>query len=574
MRDRLSGVQLIRATLFPMFLFAVAAVPSKTGFAQQQDITIPPSAEPGQIQRSLTSPSLPRSIFLEPSPDGSGRVPPVETGDLSFVLSAVVVEGSTVYGDGHFAQLYEGFLGREVALASVFEIADRITASYRNDGYVLSRAIVPPQTISEGKVRIRIIEGFVNEVRIEGAEGESQLLDAYAAKIKASRPLSVRDLERYLLLIEDLPGITADATLSPSEEVSGASDLLITVSGKAVDGFVRIDNRGTKFVGPGQLWLGAGYNSLAGSHRRASLRFVAAGKEAKELKNLEINHESQIGTEGKKLHLQYLQTDSEPGHTLRKLEIASKSRAVRVGFTNPLTRSRTRNLSVHANFIMRDTETLIFGSRLSKDRVRVLSFGALFDSADRFGGINQVGVDIDQGLGFLGASEEGSKDISREKARFDFTKARLTLSRLQRLGDRVSLLASFVSQYSLAKLPASEEFGVGGERCGRGYDASEITGDHGACLLLELRYGHNLGPETVRGYQFYGFYDIGGVWRRAPGALRNKANLQSIGAGARFNFTERLSGEVEVAWPLTSHVDSRALNAGPRRGSFVVTSRF
>ena len=154
------------------------------------------------------------------------------------------------------------------------------------------------------------------------------MLAAYADKIRNSRPLSAEDMERYLLLIDDLPGISSEAVLSPAKDVPGASDLLITVSGKAVGGYARIDNRGTRFNGPGQLWLGADFNSLEGAHHRTSVRILAAGTGGKELKNIEIDHERQLGTEGRKLHLQFLQTNSKPGHTLSKL----KSKAIEAVF--------------------------------------------------------------------------------------------------------------------------------------------------------------------------------------------------------------------------------------------------
>ena len=577
-----------RATRFAATFFSVFAVHVGSALAQQE-IVIPSSVdelreqrresrtsswESGQIGRSLLLPSAPLAVLQDPDQSDGTRPLPLGTGELGLVLNGVVIEGSTVYADEELAHLYEESLGTQIPLAEVFRIAERITAKYGNDGYILSRAIVPPQTISDGRVRIRVIEGFINEVRIEGEYGESQLLAAYAAKIRNSRPLHAEDMERYLLLLDDLPGITSEAVLSPAKDVPGASDLLITVSGKKVDGYVRVDNRGTKFNGPGQFWFGASYNSLAGNHHRTSVKLVAAGKGAEELRNLDIGHERQLGTEGSKLHLQFLQTNSEPGHSLRDLNIVSKSRLFRIGYSDPRIRSRSRNLSLHADLVIRDSETTIFDNPLSRDRVRFLSFGAFYDSADEFGGINQIGVNLDQGLGFLGASREGTTRLSREHARFDFTKARLTASRLQRLSDRFSLLASFVSQFSLAKLPASEEFGVGGERCGRAYDASEITGDHGACLLLEVRYGQYTGEAVPAGYQLYGFYDIGGVWRKTPGALGKTAHLGSAGVGARFNFTEQLSGSLEVAWPQTREVDSRQIDIGSQRGFIAITSRF
>ena len=576
-------LRLLRKVLFVGGLTGALIVPAGTMLSQPITLpdsggrTLPTSAQSGQIERSFQTRAVPQATRDGPVFEGDRTVPPDEVGELSLVLRSVVTEGSTVYSDQDLERLYEDRLGQEITLAEVFRIADEITAKYRNDGYILSRAILPPQTITEGEVRIRIVEGYVNEVRIEGENGEQEqrsLLNSYAAGIENSRPLSIQDLERYLLFIDDLPGISSEAVLRPARDVPGASDLVIVVHDDGTENFVRIDNRGSKFNGPGRLWLGADFNSLVKPYDRTTLRAIAAGKNAKELTYLEVGHERPLGIDGKKLRLQLNHTVSEPGHTLRSLEVESKSYSLRIGVSNPVIRSRARNWSLHADFVVRDSETTIFGNRLSKDRVRFVSVGAIYDSVDRFGGVNMFEAYLDQGLGILGATKPGSTDLSRARARTGFTKVRLSASRLQQLSDRWSLLASITSQFATTSLPASEEFGVGGEHCGRAYDTSEVTGDDGACLTLELRYGHNFGARFLQGYQAYGFYDVGRVRRKDPGALGKTASLTSAGIGARFNFTERLSGSIEVAWPQTKQVDSRPIDVDSKRAFLSLTLRF
>lgn len=566
---RIGRSHLPRADIFVCVFSALAVFPAASAFGQT--ITIAPGADSGQIEQHLQVPRAPQATHESPIFEDDRLVPTDEVGELSLVLKSVTVEGSTVYADEDLAHLYEEWLGQEITLAKVFDIVDAITAKYRNDGYVLSRAVLPPQTITDGEVRIRIVEGYINDVRIEGETGrDPSLLHAYIAKLKGSRPLSIEGLERYLLLIGDLPGIRSKAVVKPSKDTPGAADLVILVEEKAMDGFFRIDNRGTKYNGPTRFWLGAGFNSL--SHNRTEAKYVI-DKDNSELAYFDIGHEHQIGTEGGKLYLQITHTDSEPGHALEELEIESKSESFSSRFAHPLIRSRARNLWLHAGLVVRNSETTIFGNRLSRDRIRFIGLGLLYDSADSLGGINQVGLDIDQGLDILNASERGSTELSRERGRAKFTRLRLNASRLQRLSGNWSLLASAMSQFASSKLLASEEFGVGGERCGRAYDASEVTGDHGACLLVEVRYGRNFGVQGG-GYQLYGFYDIGGVWRRDPGALKKKADLSSTGLGVRFNFTEWLSGSLEAAWPLTTETDSRKIDISSQRGFFTLTGRF
>lgn len=182
------GCRLRRAALFACTLSALAG----TALAQSPGFKPPPGAEPGQIERYLQTPAAPKIPGKGPDLNGDFRVPPGEAGELSLMLGSVVVPGSTVYSDEDLAPLWKDRLGRKVALAEVFRIADAITAKYRHDGYILSRAILPPQTIEDGAVEIRIVEGYIDEVRIEGeVRGDRALLNAYAARIMRSRPLSM-----------------------------------------------------------------------------------------------------------------------------------------------------------------------------------------------------------------------------------------------------------------------------------------------------------------------------------------------------------------------------------------------
>ncbi len=90
------------------------------------------------------------AVLLGGAALGQEVPPPEEAEHTKFVLSGIVVEGSTVYRQADFLPLYKSLLGKEVSLADIRRIARAITAMYRRDGYILSQAIVPPQTIRNG----------------------------------------------------------------------------------------------------------------------------------------------------------------------------------------------------------------------------------------------------------------------------------------------------------------------------------------------------------------------------------------------------------------------------------------
>ena len=139
--------------------------------AQAQQVLgqiLPPTVEPGQIQKSFQAPKVPMVVDEPVITEGQEAVAPAGAENIRFVLSGMIIEGSSVYVDYEFIPLYQNLLGTEISLADAYRVAAAVSAQYRNDGYILSRAIVPPQRIRDGIVRLQVIEGFVYQVIIEG----------------------------------------------------------------------------------------------------------------------------------------------------------------------------------------------------------------------------------------------------------------------------------------------------------------------------------------------------------------------------------------------------------------------
>src|SRR3954464_15788740 len=257
-------------------IFAVAAmlVASLPAVAQ-----IPGSELPGRERQRFETPQAPRA-----QPGGAtitlpSTVAPEGADKVKLFLRGVRIEGSTVYSFEDLAALYQDLVGHEVTLAQVYEIAQRITARYGSDGYVISRAIVPPQQLSPGGaiVRLQVVEGYVDKV--EWPATLSQYRDfftAYTAKIVASRPTNIRTIERYLLLAGDLPGLKFKNSLKPSPTRPGAATLVVEVIQKPIDAIARVDNRGSKARGPEQFFTSVTANNIFRMHEAFTLAYASA----------------------------------------------------------------------------------------------------------------------------------------------------------------------------------------------------------------------------------------------------------------------------------------------------------
>jgi hemolysin activation/secretion protein len=352
----------------------IAAVQAQSG--------LPGSVQPGQIDRQFQKEPEPRAKPGAITIPDFGQKPPVNAQAIRFILKRLTVDGVSVYPAELVRSLYESMLGKEVTLADIYRVAETLTAKYRNDGYILSQAVVPAQTVDNGTVRLQVFEGFVANVRVEGGgDALRNRVADYAEKMKSSRPLSSTVLERYLLLMNDLPGVTARATLVPSKSERGASDLLVQLTERMVGGGLSLDNRGSRALGPYRLSADMELYSRLGRSARTGIKVVTTG--SNELNFLSLSHDQHVGSEGGKFGITASFTRSTPAElAIIPLNLETESNTVALAYIHPLVRSRTQNLYLRGTIGAYNGKTTIFGVDDTEDRIRVLRLGLTYDRAD------------------------------------------------------------------------------------------------------------------------------------------------------------------------------------------------
>ncbi len=271
----------------------------------------------------------------------------------------------------------------------------------------------------------------------------------------------------------------------------------------------------------------------------------------------EVTYGQPIGSDGLRLNFSYLRARTAPSGALKQLEIEGTSEEGSVALEYPLIRSRLENLRLGIRFAARHSKTESIGNTvLAADDLRVLSVGVTYDWFDAWRGINLVSIGASKGLDMLGASDRTDPNLSRAGGRADFTKLYGELSRLQDVGAGVSVLVAGAFQYTNEALLASEEFGAGGDRFGRGYDPSEISGDQGAGFSIEFRHDTDLNIPYVDSLQPYAFFDTAAVWDNEINAA-DRRTLASAGLGVRVEVADRFNGFIEIAQPIEPAVATR-----------------
>jgi hemolysin activation/secretion protein len=545
-----------------MFRSAVAAAMVMfTTFAVAQ---IPPSAQPGRERERFTVPRAPLS-----QPGGTAislpsTVAPEGAEQTFLVVRSVRVTGATVYTQEQLAPLYADLIGKRVSLKAIYDLAQKITSKYGNDGYVISRAIVPPQQLEPAgaDIVIQVVEGYVDKVEWPAVLSRFRdFFSYYTERIIADRPSNIRTIERYLLLAGDLPGLKFKNSLKPSDTNPGAATLVVEVVQKPVDVLARADNRGTQSQGYSEYLATVTINNLL--HLHDSITLTAAGPfKTEELKYFYGQYSQVLNPEGLLWSIDASSGYGRPGtDLLRALDYRTVNDVYETALTYPLIRSREHNLSVGVlGFAESDRGSILDlpdTPPSTHDDLRGIHAKVNADLVDPLQGIDQFNFVASQGFHGLQSTDNGQPLASRLNGRVDFTKFELTGTRVQPLFANLSALVAGYGQYAAGTPLLSPELcGYGGRVFGRAFDPSTFVGDSCFEALGELREDVPLPAwlSNVTQFQLYGFADHGWLHNLAPD-VGTPSNMvaASAGGGLRLGlwnaWTADLSADKGIAGP-------------------------
>lgn len=547
-------------------MFGMAMSMSKQVGAQDRAPQLPPALLPDIRLERRQPERLPRpgSDVLIPPP---APAPPTG-GAVRFVLQGVVVEAATIYPEDKLQEQFRPLFGKLVALADIWRVAREIERIYRDDGWFLTRVIVPAQTISNGRVHLRVVEGFVEEVRIEGKVGDvSTLIEETLRPVLQQRPLALPTLERALLLINDIPGITASGLLRPAAQQLGAAELVVVAERKEFDASVVVDNFGDDFTGRWQLASSLASNAWTRFGERVGvIGFITDPTADRNQWVGQVASSWRFGGDGLALDTVYSYGRSTPGGDVRDFDFDSRTTLIGAGFVYPFWRGRLFSLlgRVGVESIVTRTEgdeDFFADGEFSRDKLRVLSVAGEIEVRDPLNGANSIAAGVRQGLPILDATKRSDENKSRADGTGQATVLRASITRTQALPLNLSLYTSLAGQYAFAQLLANEQFTLGGTRFGRGYDFDQLSGDDGIGGTAELRYSLSLNLPYLEAIQLFGFFEGGQVWN---GGEVPDDSLASTGAGIRIFPIGKVLLELQVAQPLTYDSQRAGGNRDPQ----------
>ncbi len=464
--------------------------------------------------------------------------------DTRYDIGAIVVEGLIALSPQDFSDIVQDYSARTVGAGELSALSDLIASRARERGFIFANAVISPQSLSSGVLRVSLDEGVIDEIRIDG-DADPAIL-SQLEPLRDGRPVTLARLERHVLLADDISGVRLR---SPRYEREGESGVLIVEARRdRFAGRAELANDGSQPIGPLRARIDFDANGLISPFDEIDFTYSTVPTEPGELQYLAGRYSVVVSPQGTEVSFGASYSATRPGAYLTDRDIFGKSARVSTRLRHPLRRSRGFSIWVDGELEFRDLRQDRFGALARHDRIPVARLG-FYSRALMFDGAIRGGLTLSQGLDILDATQQGDPLASREDASPDFTVLSGWFAWERALASSLELELAGRGQLSSTPLLITEDIGLGGNSFLRGYDFSERSGDNGIMGSAEMRYDWRNPLGMLRRAELYAFADGGVVGNLEDG--RGSGSLASSGGGIRTDITRNLDFDLELAFPLT-----------------------
>ena len=524
----------------------------------------------------ITDPSL----IVDSTTLNTYRVPPVaeralnpDAGDKvivkSFVVQGVAAnpekgispESVQAMADALYIKAMEGKAEPALTVGQMVKVSDEITTHYRSSGYLVAKAFIPVQTVSDdGVVRIQVLEGRVSEIVVEGNNHFDAKNIARPAQPLVGR-IPIREaVETSLLYSLDHPGIRLFGTFRPGEETGDARLILQVLDEDRLAFNLGVDNYGIELTGEIRTRVDMAWNDPLGLADRLDVTLLQSINPANTTYGA-VDYRVPVGPRGFGLFIgggsNEFRINDGP---FAAIDLQGTITNYKAGVDWRFIRSRFFNAQTKLGYTQKQSALDGVGGSLdiSNDTTGVVGLEAGFDRLDTV----YRGVDLGFARWRQGVSGEFI-GVNANKLQPDFSILDFSYTRVQPIAETQSLVGRLRVQKAFDAVSSLEQFSLTGPDAVRAYPVGEALRDSGRFLSIEYKvqapgFSAAPGPFSRRWgdlLQFWLFADYAyGEFEGATGA--NRAELSGYGASVQFAIPGSFQFLMHGAKPLSSLVAS------------------
>ena len=482
-----------------------------------------------------------------------------------------IFDGNSHIANNELNSLLNEYKNKELNFADMQNVASVVTKLYRDKGYFVARAYIPKQNILENSnvLKIAVIEGSYGEFKLDNQSNvNTSIVQSMLDNAKArDNVVSTDTLERSMLIINDTPGaVVTKADVKPGSEV-GTSDFLIETQPTSIyDGYVVVDNTGSKYTGKNRLMAGINLNSPLNIGDKLSVSGLISNGE--DIKNYKVGYEVPLMANGLKGQINYSKTNYDlvnMGQTTPDGIYDGYTSTIEAGISYPIIRTRMENLNFTTTYSNKELKDY-YDEAISKNReINSIKIGIDYTKNHTILGFDSASkIETFYTLGKLNIKDEQSKTQDKDGVNNQGTYSKINLN----LGVDIqftpiySLNTNVKTQYALnnKNLDGSEDFTLGGSDGVKVFSDGEQSVENAIMFNTELQIKL---PEVLNlNHKIGFFYDVatGDMSDSSKDSQFKRRTLQDVGIGYYTNYKNAFT-KLQVA-RVVGNEDIETENAG------------
>ena len=510
----------------------------------------------GQILQTLPKAST-STLGLKPQANLPLERPSLSSLDgPQLLVKEFRITGAKTFSDDVLLKLVSEGENKFQTLGELQNFADRISKYYRRSGLLLARAYLPEQDVSGGIIEIAVIEGQIGRINLDNSSRlGSKIVGSYLQSLSQNKRALSNEIEKSLLLLNDIPGVAVKSTLKSGREPS-TTDLDISITdAQTVQIKVDLDNFGNRTTGKDRIGALFSIANMSGYGDQLTTRAMKSSRMTYGL----ISSQVPISGNGLVLGANLSEMQYQLGNEFANLMANGNAQTGSVWLSLPLIRRQQQNWYVQ---LSREYKYLLdFKGAIESVSDRTIesnSVGLMGNYVDEWWGVTQANTTFSLGrlrLDAMSAAFDLSNDGIRTSGAFN--KFSYFFQRQQRITPSLTLGTKIVGQFASKNLDASEKLAIGGPQAVRAYGPEEAYGDDGLVASIEVIHM----PHSFTESQFFVFLDAAQInIAHSPPAgslpASNKRRLSGAGIGFISRLKDDLSLVASVAQPISNETSA------------------
>ncbi|RYF41111.1 MAG: ShlB/FhaC/HecB family hemolysin secretion/activation protein [Comamonadaceae bacterium] len=460
-----------------------------------------------------------------------------------FAINRFAVEGNTLLPASEVERLLAPYTGPARAFRDVRLAVDALQQAYRSAGIQVVVVQLPEQELTQGIVRVKVVEPRIGRVRVEGNR------DFSIANIRSSLPglregatPNIRDISASLKVANTNPAKQTTLSLQGTDQPEVIDALVRVAEDKPWRIGLNADNTGSPETGRSRLGVLYQHANLWGLDHVASLQYTTSAEHPSKVSVFGAGYHVPLYHLGDSLDFFASHSNVNSGAVtagVLDLQVSGKGSVYGARYNHTLAQRGDYTSSLSFGVDLRayknnvDLQGFQLGSDVTVHPLSLAYSGQLTLPA------GLLGVQLTGVQNVSGGSRGRQEDFDRQRigASANYRLLRYGAGYTQRFAQDWQMRLAFNGQATRDALVPGEQFGAGGAGSVRGFTEREVAGDQGQFASAEVQTPNWCANMTAFALQCraLAFIDAASVSRnKALPGEEQRTTIASAGVGLRF----------------------------------------